>query len=164
MKPVAAQYLEGFGEFLGKRALGRIAVGALVLFAASTAALDACADAGTNGWSSPHTRSTSLRADELALGRLTFGFRRLSGIRTKEAVLERCSIETPDDGLHLLSVGGFNKSEAFGLLRLGITDYFDTIGNQVFCGEPRLDIVCGHPDRKISKKNGGTHSVGLFTS
>lgn len=153
--------LEGFGEFFSKGALRSVGALTLVLLAASTAAIGT----STHSYTGVHSGTGLLRTGKLtARNRTLFGLGRLSGICTKKAVFKRRAVESADDGLHLFRVRSFDEREALRLLRLGVTDYFNAVGNQVFCGEPRLDVVGSHPDRKISKKNGGTHSVGLFTS
>jgi hypothetical protein len=88
---------------------------------------------------------------------------RLSGIRAQQALFERRTIETPDDGIHLFLIRRFDEGETLRFLSFGVTDHFDVIGHEVVCGEPRLDIVGGHPQREISEENGITHPIVQLT-
>ncbi len=104
-----------------------------------------------------------IRGRPAARRSLAPGTRRLSGISAQQTVLERSPIKAADDGVHLIAVGSFDKSETFGFLSIRIADYFDRIGDQVFCGEPGFNIVGGHPEGEISEKYGEAHSVAVNT-
>ena len=88
---------------------------------------------------------------------------RLRGISPQQTILQRGSVKPADDGVHLLRVGRFNEREALGLLRFGVTDYFYGIGDKVFSGKPRLDIIRSDPRRQVSKKYSKAHSKVSLT-
>ena len=90
-------------------------------------------------------------------------FRRLRGIGAQQAIFEGCAVEAANDRLHLIAGGRFDKSEALGFLRFVVSDHFDGIGDEVFGGQPLLDVVCGDPGREVAKKNGKAHSVDFVT-
>ena len=89
----------------------------------------------------------------LALGRL-------GRIGAQQAVFERRAIEPADDSLHLIGGRCFDESEALGFLRLVVADHLDGVSDEVFGGEPLLDVVSGDPGGEVAKKYGKTHSVG----
>jgi hypothetical protein len=88
----------------------------------------------------------------------------LRRIGAEQAVFQRRAVEPADNRVHLLCIGGVDKSEALGLLRFGIADHFYCVRNKIFGGEPSSDIVSGHPNRQIAQKNGKTHSMVVFDS
>ena len=91
------------------------------------------------------------------------GLGRLSRIGAQQTLFEGRTIEPPDDGIHLFLIGRFDECETLGFLSFGVTDHFDVIGHEVVCGEPRLDVVGGHPQREISEENGITHPIVQLT-
>jgi len=97
-----------------------------------------------------------------ALG-LLFALRRLRRIGSEEPVFQRCAVEAANDRGHLVGGGCFDKSEAFGFLGFVVSDHLDGVGDEVFGGEPLLDVIGGDPRREIAKENGKTHSVDFFT-
>jgi hypothetical protein len=88
----------------------------------------------------------------------------LRRIGAEQAVFQGRAIESADNRVHLLRVGGINEGEALGLLRFGVADHFNRVRNQIFGGEPSSDIVRGHPNRQIAQKNSKTHSMVVFDS
>jgi hypothetical protein len=84
---------------------------------------------------------------------------RLRRVGTQKSILERCAIEAADDRLHFFSGRCFDESEAFGFLRFVVADHFDGIGDEVFGGQPLLNIVSCDPYGEVAKKNGKAHSV-----
>jgi hypothetical protein len=87
----------------------------------------------------------------------------LRRICAKEAIFEGRTIEPADDGIHLFGVRCINEGESLRFLCFRVADHFHSIRNQVLCGKPRFDIVCGYPDGDISEKNGKALSLGLLT-
>ena len=59
-------------------------------------------------------------------------------------------------------VRGIDKCEALGFLSFGIADDLNSVGHQTFGGQPRPDIVCGHPYGEVSEKYGKAHSYCCF--
>ena len=47
-------------------------------------------------------------------------------------ILERCAIESADDGLHFVVGGCFDESEALGFLGFVVADHLDGIGYKIF--------------------------------
>jgi hypothetical protein len=92
--------------------------------------------------------------------RSAFTLGRLRRVRTQEFIFERGSVETADNALHFLRVWRFNKGKSFGLLRLGIPDHFDAIGNQRLGIQPGLYVVRCNPGGQVAEEDGETHSVG----
>jgi hypothetical protein len=88
----------------------------------------------------------------------------LCRIGAEQAILQRRAIETADNRVHLFRVGGIDESEALGFLRFRIADHFNRVRNQIFGGEPALNIVRGHPNRQVAQENGETHSLVVFDS
>ncbi len=88
----------------------------------------------------------------------------LSGVGTKQPVLERRTIKTADDGVHFFRVRRFDKREAFRLLRFGIADYLNCVRDQVLGTEPASDVVRSHPSGQVAQKDGKTHSMVIFDS
>jgi len=134
------RFLKGFREFFGESAvgtLGTILTRALVLFSSTFAP-------GTGG-----ARWAGRSSIHLAAGRepLTPGFGRLSLIGSEQPVFQWRAVETTNDQVHLFRIGGIDERESLGFLRFGIANYFDVVVNKVFCGQPGLDIVFGHPHR-----------------
>lgn len=109
-----------------------------------------------------HSRRPSHRAGRL-YRHPAFRLRRLCWIGTEQAIFQRRAIKSADDRIHLLHVGSFNECEPFGLLCFGVTDDLNGISDQVLSREPGLDVVGGHPGRKVAKENGITHSAVLTT-
>ena len=79
------------------------------------------------------------RASRTTLGRHTF--RGLRGVGPQDLVLERCSVETPDNRRHLVRGGCLHESEAFRLLRFVIPDDLNRIRDKVLGGEPLFNVV-----------------------
>jgi hypothetical protein len=96
--------------------------------------------------------------------RLTSRFRWLCRIGAKKSILQRRSVKPPDNGIHLLLIGRFDKSEALRLLGLRVADNLDRVCDQVFGRQPRFDIVGRHPNREISEKNGKAHEIVVLCS
>jgi hypothetical protein len=71
---------------------------------------------------------------------------RLRWVGAEEPVLERSAVETADDGLHLVVVGGVDEGEALRLLCFRVSDHLDLVGHKAFRGQPGLDVVSGDPD------------------
>jgi len=84
---------------------------------------------------------------------------RLRGIGTKDFVLERSSVETPDNGLHFVRCGGFHEREALRLLRFVIPDDLNRIRDKVLSSEPLFNVVSRDPSGQIAQKDGKAHSV-----
>ena len=76
-----------------------------------------------------------------------FAFGWLGRVRTKELAFKGCAIEPADNGLHFFLCWCIDERESFGFLRLMIANDFDRVGHEVFCGQPSLDVVGGHPHR-----------------
>ncbi len=91
-------------------------------------------------------------------------FRRLRRIGAQKSIFQRSSVEPPNNRIHLLLIGRFNKSEALRLLSLRIADNLDRVSDQVFGRQPRFDIVGCHPNREISEKNGKAHEIVVLCS
>jgi len=91
------------------------------------------------------------------------GFRRLRLVRSQEAILERCTVKTSDDGIHLFRVGRVDEGKAFRLLCFWVADDFDIVIDKALGVQPALDVVLCHPDGKVSKKDSKAHS-GLFSA
>jgi len=91
------------------------------------------------------------------------GARGLRRVRTQKLVFEGRAVKSADDGLHLLLIGRLDEGEAFRLLRFRIADDLDGICHKAFRVEPGLNIVRGHPDGKVAKKDSETHSVKFIT-
>ena len=147
-RPLRLQCLR---EFLRECALRTLSAPWLALRAAS--AVRATRFATTVGYFGGRGSGGALRA---------FRLRRLRGIRPKQPLFKRRPVETPDDGIHFLLVRRFDERESFGLLGFRVPYYFYVVGHEIICGEPRLDVVSGHPQREISKEDGITHSEVLF--
>jgi hypothetical protein len=91
----------------------------------------------------------------LALGRL-------GGVGAQETIFQRRAIESPDDRLHFVGCRRFDECESLGFLCFVVPDHFNGVGDEVFGGEPLLNIVGGNPCGEISQKNGKAHSVDLL--
>ncbi len=91
-------------------------------------------------------------------------FRRLRRIGAEKSIFQRCSVKPPNNRIHLLLIGRFDKSEALRLLSLRIADNLDRVSDQVFGRQPRFDIVGCHPNREISEENGKAHEIVVLCS
>jgi len=151
---VGAETLEGLREFFGEGTLGRIR-SLCVLLTATTAII---AGRSRGCWA----RSMRRRCRHRRFGN-TLRPRRLRRIGAQQAVFERGAVEAANDGVHLLFIRSFNKSEPFGFLGLRVADNLHGIGHQVFRVEPRLDVVGCYPGRKVTEKYGGTHRTEIVT-
>src|ERR1700722_1859817 len=56
----------------------------------------------------------------------------LSGICSKQPVLQRSAIEATDNGIHFFRIWRFNESESLGLLRFGVANHFNGVRDQIF--------------------------------
>lgn len=123
---------EGLGKLLGERATGRtVLVRALLSAAWRTLVVGgACSIPGS--------------------GRL-----RLVG--PQQTVLQGCSVEPANDGLHLVAIRRLDEGEAPGLLSFRIPDDLDAVGHQAVGNQPRHDVIGCDPGRKVSKKYSMTH-------
>lgn len=160
--------LERFGEFLGEGAVAALRrIGAFVLASATLAARPF--EGGYGGdWSG--SRCTVGRrgahcahcAPQARWWWLAFLPGRLCRVRTQEAIFQRSPVKAADDRLHFFGVRGIDEGEALGLLRFGVADDFDRVGDQILGGEPGPDVVGSYPDRQIPKENRVTHSEVLL--
>ena len=91
-------------------------------------------------------------------------FRRLRRIGAEKSIFQRSSVKPPNNRIHLLLIGRFDKSEALRLLSLRIADNLDRVSDQVFGRQPRFDIVGCHPNREISEENGKAHEIVVLCS
>jgi hypothetical protein len=66
--------------------------------------------------------------------RSILAFRRLRRIGAQQPVFQGGAVKTPNDRLHLVIGGRFDKCEALGFLRFVVADHFDAIGHQIFSG------------------------------
>lgn len=85
------------------------------------------------------------------------GSGRLRLVGAQQTVLQGCSVEPANNGLHLVAIRRLDESEASGLLSFRIPDDLDAIGHQAVSDQPRHDIVGCDPGRKVSKKDSMTH-------
>jgi len=92
-----------------------------------------------------------------------FALRGLRRIGSQQTVFQRRTIETADDGSHFVGGRSFDKREALRFLRFVIADHFDGVGDQIFGGEPLLDVIGCDPRREVAKKDGKAHSVDSVT-
>jgi len=115
---------------------------------------------GQTGSGRRHRRPGSL----LREWNLSLRFRRLRLVGSQQPILERSAVESADDGAHLFRVRGVDKGESFGFLGLRVPDYLHVVVDEVFCVEPRLDVVLGDPHREVSEKYSKAHPIVVVSS
>ena len=128
--------LESLGELFGESAMGALRASGVWTLVLLAAALTPGADHGPIA----RGRTGGRRA-------LSPGPRWLRLICSEKTILERCTVEAPDDEIHLFGVGCINEGEPLGFLCFRVANYLHVVESEVFCGQPRLDIVFGYPHR-----------------
>ena len=152
LEPSGRRFLEGLRQFCSKSAAGRLIAIPSATLPAVWPLLGAIDDIGIGGG--------ALRWLRLSLPAWSRGaLRRLGRIRAQQAIFERRTIETANNGGHFIGGGRFDKSEALGFLRFVVADHFDGVGHEIFGGQPLFNIVGGDPCGEVAKKNGKAHSV-----
>src|SRR6266478_261508 len=117
---------QGFGELFGEGAAGAAVAGLLrpALFATAWWTLLRCRSGRSRATVAGGARRAfsrpvggTVRTSHYTARALASRLRRLSWISPKQTVLERRSIETADDRIHLLRIRRIDKREALRLLR-----------------------------------------------
>ena len=136
-EPPALVFLQRFGQFLSERALrSLVLVRAPVLFAAAFAPHGSIAG----------RRSRRCRGPPCHRRPLLARLRWLSLVGSQQAILQRRSVESADDQVHLFRVRRVDECETFGLLRFRVAYDFDIVEDEILGVQPRLDVVLGYPD------------------